>query len=142
MIALKEPKKTYKRSLCQDGFLKRPRFLQKQAISYCQNKLCLSFPKSGLEFLQTFQFKSFSQIGQIFDSWTWLYQLDFFSSPYSQVGKGLVIRTQTSPYNEVDLVIRSPYNKTPVYVDSNSSNLDMIFDNYRLDPSLSHFYQM
>ena len=40
---------------------------------------------------------------------------NFLSSPYNEVGKGLVIRTQASPYNKVDLVIRSPYNETPVY---------------------------
>ena len=32
---------------------------------------------------------------------TWLYGVGiFFSSPYNQVGKGLVVRTQTSPYDE------------------------------------------
>ena len=41
---------------------------------------------------------------------------NFFSSPYNQVY--LVIQTQISPYNKVDLVIWSPYKETPMYLNN------------------------
>ena len=51
---------------------------------------------------------NFLQNGSIFSSWTVI----FFAAV------DLVIQTQTTPYNKVDLVIWSLYNETPMYVNN------------------------